>query len=494
MKKYAVIIILCFIIVGASVYYFSTKQDSDEEIASDHITKAEEYLVDKQYSNALEQYKLAINSDPTNTDAYLEAAEIYELKSKDSDAIELLKNGESVVNDPDKLQHKIGQLLLKSKDLENAIKYLEKANSSNSNNWENSIDLVKAYSYYEGKQEKSISILEKTNVDEGEGQVLRNYYLALLNIEDVDKSIDYLSDLTNISDTQLKEQIENFTKILNRIKEDPDEVIQNDTYVAYELIRAELYPYALTLLENVISENDEYYAAYMYQGICQIKMEEYEEAAKSLSLATSVDPDQLQPWVFLAQAYVYQNNPNEAIKAYEEALNIDKNDEEVRLDYARSLVKFELFQQARHQFQELIKLDTEDKFEYMIELANIDLDQLEDYEEGLSLTKDVIENWEGFQSSQTSFRARALDTLGWAFQKNEQKDEALKYLRQALETDQYLASAYYHIGVIYADIENLADATANLERAIDLDTEGNVSASATQVIENLKNESSNSNN
>ena len=146
---------------------------------------------------------------------------------------------------------------------------------------------------------------------------------------------------------------------------------------------------------------------------------------------------------------------------------------------------FSLYHQARLQYQELIDLQTENAQKYKIAIVFIDLDYLEDFEEGLTLAEEVVVEWDGFTSSETEFQGEALDGLGWAYYKQGQKDEALKRLNQALELFSYSASIHYHKGVINAEIGNEVDAQVSLERAIDLDLVGKISPLAANELEKL---------
>jgi len=488
MKKYIIIIIICFALIGGIVYYVITNNTQEDTNATEYLAQADDYYNDKQYSKALEQYKLAINTDPSNIESYLKAAEIYFLKSKIDDAIELLLNGENTVTNPDMLHYKLGQLFLEKDDKQVALEYFEQANKENPNNWENSIELVKLYSYYPDKIEQSIKTLEKIETEDNEGYRWTNYYFALLSYSETDKALEYLNDSTNISDSEVKDRINNLIEILNKTKSDPEDIVQNNTLIAYEMIRSELYPYAITLLGSVISENDEYYAAYMYLGICYLNMNDLDKAAENLTTATNTDSDQIQPWIFLAQVYTKQSNQKLAIDTFEEALNINREDETVRYDYAKTLEIFGLYMQAKTQYNELIELNTSNQVQYKIDLSLIHIDYLEEYEEGLNLIKEVVENWNSSLSVNSNLKAEALDVLGWAYENNDEKDNALKYLKQSLEINPYNASAYYHLGYVYSEIDNYVEANSNFERAIDLDLEGDISSKASIELEYLTNE------
>jgi len=485
MKKYLLFIIISFILIGGLTYYFVKPKEKEEETSQDYLTKAEEYLDDKQYSKALEQLKLAINTDPSNAEAYLQAADVYLLKSDFDKAVEILQNGETTVTRADLIYHKIGQILFENNKIEEAMQYFELANSDNPNNWENAIDLVKSYSHYQDKKSTAIEVLENINLTEGKGYVAKNYYLALLSYDNIGTAITFLESAQNQAEEDLKGKIEKYLEVARKVQTDPEDIVQNNTLLAYELIRGELYGIAVLPLENAISENDEYYAAFMYIGICYMKMSDLEKARENLEKSVTIEPDEIQPYLFLAQVYTLLNNQQSSIDTYENALNIDKTVETVRYDFAKTLIYFELYQQARLEYKELINLNTQNIIQYKIELAALDLDFLDDYEEGLSLAKEVVEDWEDFKNTAKEMQAKALDILGWAYEKNNQKDEALKYLRRSLETYPYLTSAYYHLGIIYNEIENFSEARLNFERAIDLDTEGKISAKANNELENL---------
>ncbi len=490
MKKFLIILLISLCLVGTLAYYIIKKNEPDDTSSQDYISEADKYLDDKQYSKALEQYKLAINTDPSNTNAFLKAAEIYTLKSKDEEAIEILKNGESTVTNPDAIHSKIGTILFENYDVQSSLEYFEKAYEENPNNWENTLELVKVYSYFPDREEDSRNALNKIKTDNNDGLRWKNYYLSLLYSEDPAKMISYLEETPNIEDDDLKERINQLLQIAKKMQSDPEDIVQNNTLLSYEMINSELYSYAITLLDTVISENDEYYAAYMYKGICYISMNDLDKAIENLSTSITIDPDQLQPRIFLAQVYTKQNNQKDAIDTYEETLNLESDNEDVRYDYAKSLVNFNLYSQAKHQYDELISFGSENKLLYTIELVEIELDYLENYSEALDAIKRETENSSTFQNSDENIKAQALDILGWAYYKNSKKDDALKYLTQSIEVDPYNAKTYYHLGIIYKEIENGNESKINLERAIDLDLSGQISSKASNEIENMTNEDS----
>jgi len=262
--------------------------------------------------------------------------------------------------------------------------------------------------------------------------------------------------------------------------------VQNNTLIAYELLQAELYKTALPLLDGVIAQNDEYFAAYMYKGICYLKLGDLNNAKKDLELATTVSPDEIDPWIFLAQIYVEENNQKSAVDSFEQALTIDKTNETVRYDFAQVLKGFNLYQQASLEYLDLIELETVNSPKYKLEIAELYIDHLEKIDDGFAYMQSITEEWSDFQNASSEFQAQAIDMLGWAHLKRGEKDQALNFLKQAQEIYPYLATTYYHLGILYKEIENRSEATLAFERAIDLDTSGEISALASKELEEIK--------
>lgn len=490
MKKYILLVIITVCGIAGTAYYLNSRNETNSVPAAEYASLAEQFLEKKEYSKALEQYKLAINADPSDTNSYIAAADIYLLKSKDQEALDLLINGEYSVASPDRLHYQIGSIFFARKDFESAKNYFQKAQNENHDNWENVVALVKTNSYFEDRQVSSKDALGQISSSEGDGFIYKNYYLALLSTDNPQSAQQFIAniDITKVADPTLQAVLERMTKAYEKIISDPDNLVQNNTLIAYELIQAELYKTALPLLETVIVENDEYYAAYMYSGVCYMKMDNYEEAQKQFETATTVDPEEIQPWVFLAQVYSHQNNQKSAIDAYERALTIDRIDETVRYDFAKTLKQFGLYQQASLEYIELIELASANVNKYKMELAFLYIDQLDKVSEGLEMIKSITEEWSDFKNATTEFQGEALDTLGWAYLKNDEKDQALKYLEQARDIYPYLASTYYHLGMLYKSIDSVSEATLAFERAIDLDLKGDISSQASRDLETLKTE------
>ena len=475
------------LLIGGGLYiYFSRQKSPENDSDQMFIEKAEEYLEEMQYSYALEQYKSAINADPTNTDTYIAAAKIYILKSNDNEALTLLQNGESVVVEPDKVFHMMGQIFFNNGELQKAITTYEKAYKKNKKNYENAIDLALAYTTNPEKIDEAKSILSKIDSTQGELYAKKHYYLALLSYEDIDSVIENIEKADSEADEELKGILASFLDTAKKVKKDAKNAVQNNTLIAFELLRAKMYNLAIPLLDTAISQNDEYYAAYMYRGICHMNTGDIDKAQEDLEKAVTIDPIEVEPWLFLAQVYTLQNNQKDAVESFEEALTIDSKNEQGRYDLALTLIHFGQYRQARLEYKKLLEMESTQDLTYRIELAYIDLDQLDELTEGLETAKQALEHYEQQLTTDKESLAEVEDLLGWAHLINGQNDAALSTLEKAINTYPYLASTYFHLGMLYKEVDSRADAQTHFERAIDLDTEGDISIKAKNELDKLQ--------
>lgn len=110
--------------------------------------------------------------------------------------------------------------------------------------------------------------------------------------------------------------------LLMALKTDPDHVpALNALGIVYlvdgELDKAvEIHTHALTLKPD--NEIAAYNLSLAYQ-----RLQQYDTAIDHAVLATELDPHNPHPWVALAIAHHSHNNPDEALRAYRQALSLD---------------------------------------------------------------------------------------------------------------------------------------------------------------------------
>lgn len=486
MKKIILIFLAAVAVFLAVAYYFNSNQQEEVIYDNQYVEKGDELLKEKKYSKAVEQYKLAINANPSNTNAYVKASDIYLLKSQTDAAISILKNGKDSASYPSEIYYRIGKILFENDQREEALEFIKTSHKKNPDNVNNTVLLAKLYLYFPDKKEEAKKILTDLHTKNLTDKSKRNYYLALLYKDNLDSAKSLLNEVRNVEDSQLKQSIEKLLNVTDEIEEEENTTLI-DALWAYEMLQAELYPSVVELLQSSIEKNDEYYASFMYMGVAYMNMQQFEKAKTNLQEANRLNDTVIEPLAFLANVYVVQNDQKAAVETFEEALNIDKNAHKIRYDFAQSLEDFKLYRQARLEYIELIKKDATNKNKYIPRIAQIDLEYLDKPQEALESIKSSIEE-SSFNLLTSPEQSEFLDLLGWAYFQNDENDKALKYLQQAKEIYPYLPQNYYHLGELNAQLDNFIEAQELYERAIDLDLNGRISAKAATSLELLNDE------
>ena len=234
--------------------------------------------------------------------------------------------------------------------------------------------------------------------------------------------------------------------------------------IGYILLR-ENQPYlAMEPLKEVLSEKPDYRDANALMGACYLQVSDYGQAYSYISNAHSLDPNYPMTNYFFAKYYESKNEPTEAQEYFTQALYLEPENENFRVDYISFLLNQFSFQKAAEEYEILIKYHP--KEEYKIKLAYLYLDSLEENEKGMNIAENLFKN---------SQEGEILNLYGWALYKNNKLSEALENLNQAVEKNPTSDLAYYHLSVVQKKLGKTSESQKSLERALDLDLDGDIS-------------------
>jgi FimV-like protein len=102
----AVIAVVVLIVGAVGAYLFLTSAEPTDTVV-DHISLAENYLLDLNYEAAIAEYRAAIHIDPKNADNYIALAEVYIEMGDIDGAIAVLEEGLAAVEEEDKYKIQI---------------------------------------------------------------------------------------------------------------------------------------------------------------------------------------------------------------------------------------------------------------------------------------------------------------------------------------------------------------------------------------------------
>jgi len=389
MKKLIIIAVIISIVCGGVLFLYLKRDKNDIHKASEFISQADSFYDKKEYSQAVQSYKLAINEDSTDYYPYIKIAEIYSLKNRDEDALEFLKSQKENVFQKSKIDGAIGKILFEQGDYTQAIEYLENAFADDKMDVDITIDLAKSYLIFEDKKDKAVSVLNNFSGSD-EDRVLIYYYLSILEFQkDPNKAKSLLNDAL-IFTSKYQSKIEDLKIIYETIEENTGSSIYSKALLAYEMINAQIYYPVIEIADQIQIENDEYYVSYLYEGISFLRLGNLEKAKENLENASVLESEDASIFLFLAQLYLSQNDQKNMIEAYQSAINIDNDNIEIRQDFVKGLLFFKLYDQATTQLEELSQLDIPAKYIYLSDRANLLIYELNDNQTGGELCLEVI--------------------------------------------------------------------------------------------------------
>lgn len=455
-------------------------QSAAEQLVSD----AQELVAEHRYADALKKYDEARDTDDGNVDIYVGIAEIYLLKNRESDAVEMLEEGIEKSRKPSDAYMVRGRIALEDGEIEEAITYLRNAVSKDKKNYEAKYLLADSYvdndAFDNARSEVDVS-------DEGGDWYVRAQLLkAILIADDVEASREVMDDLegVDIQDDDLSDQVDGFIEVLNTIddlNEDESTPEYLDVLISYGALTADHENIAIERLSEYIDEGSEYWEVYLYLGRAYYMNGDLERAEELLSdagLLNSTDP--LGPWI-LARVYVELGQDTEMETQYKRAIALSEDDQrvEIRLEYTDVLLEKGLYAGADDQIDLLEAEDSDNTNSYqLLRVQSLidrevydDADDVLDEMEVSGLSDDLLAVYSWAKAS-------ALYGLG-------DREEALQWIEDAIEIDSADARFYLLEGQIHFQLGDEDTAKISLERAVDLDLEGEVSAEATKILDRL---------
>ncbi|MFH1547168.1 MAG: tetratricopeptide repeat protein [bacterium] len=482
--KYILIGLGVLTVLGLIYYFliFLPNQSNIKE-ASVLINEAEEFIENGNYFSAVEKYQEASEIDGRSTDAYVGLAEIYLLKNRQDNAIDILQIGINKARNSSRVNQVLGRIYLSEGDYSKAIYFLKKSVSSDKNNDDAKFLLAQAY-VGTGDLDQSESVLDVSDND-------KNLYAkakllnAMLIGEDTKHAKGLLDDINSSDlDDEVADQVEFFNEVLDYI-DSLDDDIKTDVYVSVMISRAALYSgypdLVIGLLSEYVEEYDLYWELNLYLGHAYLLKYDYENALVYLSQAYLLESDLSISARLLARAYLGDDNVSDTIKYYEKAINLAKNQNKVdtRLEYFEVLIEKEQYVRAEEQLDLLLLVDDIDTDTLLIQWGDslLDRELYSQLEENMEKIK--INNLDDDLKAEYYYLEAGV-SLGQA-----SWDDATEAIEKAIEIDDKMAKYHLLYGRILYQSGVDIQAKVELERSVELDLEGEVSTEAQKVLDRI---------
>jgi len=276
----------------------------------------------------------------------------------------------------------------------------------------------------------------------------------------------------------LDPSVQPFAESLNRAVEAGLEV-DDEAYtfgiIGYTLIGLREYPLAKAALLNAVTQRPDFAEAYAYLGLA----EDYLGNDGTYAYQRSLDLDGELPaahYLFGLHYRRLRDNTN-AIASLKRAFDLDPSNAGVAAELGSAYTELGELTTAETWYVQAVNVAPDDpsfwlllaKF-YVEHDLKVDADGLLAAQKAVELAPDSAE---------------ANDTLGFAQYLNADFARAEENLLKAQSIDPNLASAYFHLGLLYLDTGRTAEAKQPLEAAIALDAGGPTAERAIQALARL---------
>lgn len=476
-------LIIPLFLISALLLSGCMPSETDVTQAEERVDEACEYVEQKEYAKAMKKFEDARKLDEGNQDVYTGVADIYVLKNRTDDAEEILLSGLSHARKTGTINEYLGELALNTDDLENAVKYLKKSVSEDEENYQSRYLLGLTY-VLQGSDELALETLDISEAG-GEWYVRGALLSAILYWEDTQPAkelLDAAIDTVDV-DPSVISLLETYSECIDRVDgladDDPD--VYRDAILAYGALNGGYSDVVIDSLTPYVEDEGEYWELNLYLGRAYEMELEYDSAQTYLEKAVELNPaDPYGPW-YLARVYEYEGMETEMTSMYNRAISLSEPD--VRITIRREYIeKLASAGQYEDLDEHIDALETEDP-EHANEYEFIRIETLIERE----LLDDAATILDGIAQSDVSdeLQTEYAWLKGQILFAQGERDEALEWAGDAVTGNELDARYQLLLGQINFELGNEEDAQTALERAIDLDLEGDVSAEAVKVLDRM---------
>jgi tetratricopeptide (TPR) repeat protein len=194
-------------------------------------------------------------------------------------------------------------------------------------------------------------------------------------------------------------------------------------------------------------------------GLNFYQKKDYTRASAEFKRSIALDPTNTQAYNYLANSYLAQKKPEEAIKVYKNSLTLDPTQDSVHTNLGNIYLQDKKYNQAETEFKTATRLNPTDP------LAPYTLGQL------YLQTKRFPEAEAQFKKVQkiSPSDANPLYSLGVTYNKEGKYADAVKQLTQAIKLKPKMAPAHLELGVAYAALGDTVNAQKEVDTLTRLD-------------------------
>lgn len=454
--------ILLYIFVFLFCLFFLTGCTSKENvvISENLVEEGLELYEERYYVDAVEKFVEALEKYPANYEAYVGLVDVFLEKGWFEEAEDLAEEALSRVNTGQaaSIYSMVGEGYYNVNEYEKAKEMYEKAVKADGDNEEGRIGLAKTNIQLGDVNQARKALGSKGESDE---------FLLLASYLTLDDWEEGVKKARDIKDENLRKTLEEIYDI------DDEDVLYKNTSLSKEYINAGLPFLAIELLNKQSEEIEQYPDAQYFLGKAYLDYGEYDKALEKLSSAISLEMDDDDLYLNLARAYLFSENIEKSVENYEVILPYFIE------EYIGVLLDNDMEEKAEDVLKEL--LEEEDKFELNILLSSVfyQQDELEKMSEVLAKLEEETD------LSQSETRDLVRYRLLYLVENIDDVDEVETLVERYSVFDRLNPELYLFKGKLFIHEDKNLEAQEALERAIELDLEGDVTSEATELLASM---------
>ncbi|MBN1212762.1 MAG: tetratricopeptide repeat protein [candidate division Zixibacteria bacterium] len=396
------------------------------------------------YISAQKSYHNIIKLDPDNIEAYTFLSDIYRARNHLDSTIWAFENMARIRSDDPRIWHQLGRFQTQKKDYENAKESFRKSLEldHSQENFLSYIGLGELYEITDRVDTAETIYKEGLEVDPTNPLILRLLISLNINRDSLTRALPYSRQLVAVAPENYPEK-----RRLGAIYYRLDSLDKADT-----------------IFTELVESGDVYGMNHFYLGLIDTRLGNIEDARDEFELLTQLEDSLYIGWINLGLAYRNLDQPEKEIETYKKGLNALQSEEgvdNILFALGSAYERLKNYEEAKATFELLLEHFPDNAqalnyLGYMLADQNLELDYAKEL---ISRAIELIPE-----------NAAFLDSYGWVNFRQGNLDEALKYLKRAVELDSD-PIIFDHLGDAYKAKGKNKQAREWWQKALELDPE-----------------------
>jgi tetratricopeptide (TPR) repeat protein len=436
------------------------------------VVAAAQALSDDLPEDAASSFEQALIFDPTNASLHMYAAEAYLASNNPDQALVHLSQAEQYAVDEAALELLRGEALRAQGDIQAATLAWEQSHQTRPLPEENLRNLANAYMNLGMEDEARAAFEDLVTLAPNDHDAVIHLVLLIARDEPAD-ALEHL----RLAEQLAPGQDPIFEDLIATIEEglESESVAYQLARIGQTLLRYDEWEFAAFAFRSALSLEPDYTEALAYMGLVLSRIDM--DGVPELLRAIEIEPDTMLPHIFLGMVYHERGESDAALNELQTAAEINASNPAIYAMLGAALDSIGEINQAMMAYTQATVL-APNVPDFWLLLAQYTLArEIEISTVALPAARNAL--------ALEARNAAGLDALGYGYYLLGNFPMAERLLTHSIRIDPSLALTQYHLGLLRLTQGETDRARAALERAVQIDGNGQVGTLAQLTLENL---------